>query len=84
LARARSCSSQPFEACRHPGVDVTMITATTKTFRVKLTDLANGMPTAGVDPREILGFEWLFTWPGEELEFDVDVTLDDVKLVNIP
>lgn len=72
----------PFEACHPPSVDVEMIADTAKTFRVKFADLSGGAPRSNVNPREILGIEWAFTWPGPE--YDVDLTLDDVKLVHIP
>jgi hypothetical protein len=53
----------PYQVCVHPSVDVTGISADGKTVTINWADLKGGKPTAAVDPKEIVGFEWAFTWP---------------------
>jgi hypothetical protein len=44
-------------------------------------DFTGGAPSAGVDPSEIWQFQWDFDWADGTTPFPVDVTLDDVMLV---
>ena len=52
-----------YASCHHPAIDITGITADGKTVMVNFTDLTGGKPTVAVDPKEIVGFEWAFTYP---------------------
>lgn len=49
--------------CHSPAVDITDISETEKTVMINFSELSGGKPTATVDPKEIVGFEWAFTWP---------------------
>jgi hypothetical protein len=44
-------------------------------------DFTGGAPSAGVDPSEIWQLQWDFDWADGTTPFPVDVTLDDVMLV---
>jgi hypothetical protein len=64
----------------HPSSKDIMVTADAKTVEVKFADLMGGVPVAAVNGKDIVGFEWAFTWTGAgATAYDVDVTLDDLK-----
>ena len=50
-------------------------------------DIKGGKPEASPNPAEILALRWLFKWDQASAadaaahKYDVDVTLDDVKLI---
>jgi hypothetical protein len=52
-----------YASCHHPAIDITGITADGKTVMINFTDLTGGKPNLAVDPKEIVGFEWAFTYP---------------------
>jgi hypothetical protein len=66
----------------HPSSKDIMVTADAKTIEVKFADLAGGVPVAAVSGKDIVGFEWAFTWTGAgATEYDADVTIDDLKFL---
>jgi hypothetical protein len=53
------------------------------TVTIKWTDFSGGKPSATVNPKEILGFQWSFNWAGGDagVAYAADVTLDDLAFV---
>jgi hypothetical protein len=79
-ACAYSSEQSKYTDCIQPSLVLPMPPAGgTVTF--SWTDLANGKPVGSVDPTEIVGVQWAFTWADAMAPYDVDVTLDDVAFV---
>jgi hypothetical protein len=52
------------------------------TVSLKWSDFTGGQPHPGVDPKQLLGFIWYFSWTGPgSTPYAVDITVDDVKLL---
>ena len=64
----------------HPSSKDIMVTADAKTIEVTFAELIGGVPVAAVNGKDIVGFEWAFTWTGAgATAYDADITLDEIK-----
>jgi hypothetical protein len=64
----------------HPSSKDIMVSADAKTIEVKFSDLAGGVPVAAVSAKDVVGFEWAFSWTGaSDTPYDADITIDDLK-----
>jgi hypothetical protein len=64
--------------CHQAGVDVT-VPAGGGEVSVTWAQLMGGLPVATVDGKDVVGFEWAFTWAEAGTPYAVDVTIDDIK-----
>jgi uncharacterized protein YndB with AHSA1/START domain len=70
------------ETCTPPTATIAVPEAE-ETITLAWTDFSAGSPVDGVDPGEIIQFQWEFDWAGETAEpYEVEVTIDDITLVN--
>ena len=54
--------------------------ATPTTVMVRWTDLANGKPTATLDPTQVMGIAWALPWSSGHSAYGVDITVDNIAL----
>ncbi len=71
--------TMPFSSCQVPAKSAT-ITTTESTVTVAWADLAGGMPTATVDPKQIIGIQWALPWMPPATAYAADITVSDVTL----
>jgi hypothetical protein len=69
------------EATCSPATYTVTVPSSPTVVTVTWADFTGGAPSAGVDPSEIWQFQWDFDWADGTTPFPVDVTLDDVMLV---
>jgi hypothetical protein len=55
------------------------VTASETEVSVTWDKLADGMPSATVNGKDVIGLEWAFSWMEMGTAYDADVTIDDVK-----
>jgi len=55
------------------------VTASETEVSVTWDKLADGLPSATVNGKDVIGLEWAFSWMEMGTPYDADVTIDDVK-----
>jgi hypothetical protein len=77
-------TADPYPICHPPTFDIP-VSAGGGVVEVKFSDVMGGVPVATVDGKDLVGLEWAFAWAGPtDTAYDVDVTLDDIKLTGGP
>src|SRR6185369_819453 len=72
--------TNPWVDCVPPSVEFAL---TSSPLAVSWSAISGGSPVPWngmVSPRELVGLQWLFPWNG--VDYDVDVTLDEVYLIS--
>jgi hypothetical protein len=75
-----TCNIASAGACT-PASVLIAIPATPEVVTVAFADLTGGSPVMTVDPAEVIQLQWDFDWADTMTPYEVDVTLDDVMMV---
>ncbi len=84
---AKCASVNQYDGTCTEATATVLVTETETTISLMWADIKGGKPEANPNPAEILALRWLFKWDQASAAdaaahaYDVDVTLDDVKLI---
>jgi hypothetical protein len=84
---AKCVSANQYDGTCTEATAAVEVTETETTVSLMWADIKGGKPEANPNPAEILALRWLFKWDqalaadAAANKYDVDVTLDDVKLI---
>jgi hypothetical protein len=88
LIRRGACTSadplDPWGACEVPTVPLLSIPAVPAMLIMPWSEISGGKPvtwSAATSPSELLGFQWTFPWSATATEYQVDITLDEIRFV---
>jgi hypothetical protein len=84
---AKCASANQYDGTCTEATAAVAVTETETTVSLMWADIKGGKPEANPNPAEIVALRWLFKWDPASAadaaahQYDVDVTLDDVKLI---